>query len=107
VSVEESDRLDVFEEALRTLAERVAREDSFATELYRALCNMQWQREDMGAPVSVSWRHAGSVVADLTGRGGRYLDYYCSGNEGQVSERVRAALDDLGWTPVPWPPVTA
>jgi hypothetical protein len=51
----------------------------------------------------MSWRAAGAVVADLVGRGECYLDYYCSGNEGVVSERVCEALGELSWTPLPWP----
>lgn len=92
-----------FEIALRTLAEQTAADDVFAREVYASLCNMQWQRDGMEEPVSLSWRAAGGVVADLVGRGECYLDYYCSGNEGVVSERVREALGGLGWTPVPWP----
>ncbi len=89
--------------ALRTLADRIGADDVFAREVYASLCNMQWQRDDMEELVSLSWRAAGGVVADLVGRGECYLDYYCSGNESVVSERVREALGELGWTPVPWP----
>jgi hypothetical protein len=99
----ELDAVNALEGALQALAENVAADESFAHELYASLCNMRWERNDMRAPVSISWRCAGGIVADLAGRGGCYLDYYCSGNEGEVSERVRAALAALGWSPVPWP----
>jgi hypothetical protein len=94
--------LEVFEATLRALAQRALADESLAIELYGALCNMRWRNETSAAVVSMSWRHAGGVVSGLTGHD-CYLDYYCSGNEGQVSERVRAALGDLGWTPAPWP----
>jgi hypothetical protein len=32
-----------------------------------------------------------------------YIDWYCSGNEGNVSEEIEADLKALGWTPVEWP----
>jgi|HubBroStandDraft_2_1064218.scaffolds.fasta_scaffold80830_2 hypothetical protein len=92
-----------FEIGLRTLVDQMAVDDVFAREVYASLCNMRWQREGMEEPVSMSWRAAGGLVADLVGRGEWYLDYYCSGNEGVVSERVREALGGLGWIPVPWP----
>ncbi len=98
-----ADDFETFEGALRTLADRVAADDVLARELYASFCNMRWQREGMEESVSMSWRYAGGVVADLVGRGECYLDYYCSGNEGVVSERVCEALAELGWTPVPWP----
>jgi len=99
----ESD-VEAFEIALRRLSERVNADDMFACELYGALCNMRWRRAGSGGePVSMSWRYAGGVVAHLACRGGCYLDYYCSGGEGTVSERVRAALGELGWEPVSWP----
>jgi hypothetical protein len=97
-----SDDLDALDVALSSLADYMARDEGFAQELYAALCNMRWQRDGMDAPVSMSWRSAGGVVADLVGRGGDYLDFYCSGNEGKVSLRVRGLLGEQGWTPVPW-----
>ncbi len=99
-----SDEFEAFEMALRTLSERVRTDDAFAHELYGAFCNMRWRRRDRDTePVSMSWRYAGGIVAHLACKGGRYLDYYCSGNEGDVSARVRDALGILGWIPTPWP----
>ncbi len=73
-------------------------DDAFAHELYGALCNMRWRRRDAdGELVSMSWRYAGDVVAHLACKGGCYLDYYCSGNEGSVSAGIRDALGALGW----------
>lgn len=98
------DEFEAFEMALRTLSERVRTDDAFAHELYGALCNMRWRRRDAATePVSMSWRHAGGIVSHLACKGGYYLDYYCSGNEGVVSARVRETLGALGWIPAPWP----
>jgi hypothetical protein len=98
------DDFEAFESALRTLSERVRTDDTFADELYGALCNMRWRRRGFNSdPVSMSWRHAGGVVSHLSCKRGCYLDYYCSGNEGVVSARIRDALGALGWVPVPWP----
>lgn len=98
------DEFEAFEVALRALSERVRTDDAFARELYGALCNMRWRHRDADTePVSMSWRYAGGVVSHLACRGGCYLDYYCSGNEGVASARVRDALDALGWIPAPWP----
>jgi hypothetical protein len=98
------DEFEAFEVALRTLSEHVRTDDAFAHELYAALCNMRWRRQDADTePVSMSWRYAGGVVSHLACKGGCYLDYYCSGNEGVVSARIRDALAALGWSPVPWP----
>jgi hypothetical protein len=99
------DDFEAFEMALLTLSERVRTDDAFARDLYGALCNMRWRRSrDADAePVSMSWRHAGGVVAHLACKGECYLDYYCSGNEGVVPTRIREALGALGWVPAPRP----
>lgn len=98
------DEFEAFEVALRTLSERVRTNDAFAHELYGALCNMRWRRRDADTElVSMSWRYAGGVVSHLACKGGCYLDYYCSGNEGVVSARIRDALGALGWRSAPWP----
>jgi hypothetical protein len=100
---------DRFHAALDTLAQRVRGDEEFADELYAALCNMRGVHQEVEGPVSVSWRHAGGVAAGLRGKddaeraSASYLDCYCSGGEGRVSDRVAAALGELGWTRLPWP----
>lgn len=103
-NTEPRDEFEAFEVALRTLSERARTNETFAHELYGALCNMRWRRRYAdNDPVSMSWRHAGGVVSHLACKGGFYLDYYCSGNEGMVSAPIRDALAALGWIPAPWP----
>jgi hypothetical protein len=76
-----------------------------AIEIYGALSNMRWRREahKPDEAWSCSWRSAGHIAAELCGLGENYLDYYCSGNEGVVTDRVREMLAERGWQPLPWP----
>lgn len=92
-----------------------------ACDFYRALCNMRWKKienyseEDRlvdtlkGVDPTVwhcSWRHAGGIIADIrnlnynTSEG--YMDFYCSGGEGRVSEKVNECFNKMGWTQYPW-----
>jgi len=78
----------------------------YATDLYRALSNMQWQKVEVMPMLrnelwSCSWRYAGGIVADIR-QEGDYLDWYCSGGEGTVSDEIAWDLYDLGWKPVEW-----
>jgi hypothetical protein len=99
--------------------------DSYAQNIYAALCNMQWCNVKGDDPAvtleilkenywSCSWRHAGGIVADMLQRGD-YIDWYCSGirhddgdisnryvPEGQVTEEIRGDFATLGWVPIPW-----
>lgn len=68
-----------------------------AVRLYGALCNQDWVRN--GEVWSCSWRRAGGIVADLRQQGEYYLDFYCSGNEGELPADVVELLGALGWTP--------
>ena len=99
------------------------KQDSYAQNLYAAMCNMQWQKSDMWPVLkddiwSCTWRSAGGIVAELRGEGD-YLSWYCSGiyggdwgdgenavegyvPEGTVTDEIREDLDNLGWHPVPW-----
>ena len=103
--------------------------DSYAQNLYAAMCNMEWQKTEI-FPIlkdelwSVSWRSAGGLVAQLQGEGD-YLNWYCSGMGGMatwnsaeeeqdymttkkyvpesvVTDEIRADLGSLGWHPVEW-----
>jgi hypothetical protein len=108
----------------------LVKDDSFAKELYAALCNMRWvfmppedpetvvialkkqQPSDYGDndAFSASWRYAGGIIADLRNRflikqdiQEDYMDWYSSGGEGTVSERVAKVLAEMHWYPVEWP----
>lgn len=80
--------------------------DKFCKDLYASLCNMRWLKEGETEPWSCSWRYAGGIVAELrflaTEEHGDYLDFYCSGNEGQVNPVVESLFNDMGWTRCPW-----
>lgn len=74
----------------------VQTDPDFAQQLYAALCNIRWFKN--GEEYTCSWRYAGGLVAGLEAEGKDYMDFYCSGNEGTVSEQVEKALGALGWT---------
>lgn len=106
------------------LVDKVRSNKSYAQNVYAALCNNEFQEQEMwevlrGKTWSCTWRYAGGIVADMRGEGGDYMDYYCSGMmhghpddnrdpdpyegfvpEGTITEEVRADLAKLGWIPV-------
>jgi len=79
-------RKDNLEYDLRTTAwiiEKAKSDNVYAQHLYAAICNNDFQRNDVwpiltGKTWSCSWRHAGAVVADMREEGD-YMDWYCSG----------------------------
>ena len=106
--------------ASQCILEKVKRQ-SYAQNLYAALCNMRWQKLEV-FPIlkeelwSCTWRSAGGIVAELRGKGD-YIDWYCSGmswdydaddiaqgfvSESTVTDEIREDLKQLGWHPVPW-----
>jgi hypothetical protein len=84
------------EHDLKALADRARDDRDFAGELYAGLCNADWTHDD-ATEWSGSWRSAAGVVAQLRGRGEDYLDFYCAGGEGEITDRVADALAHLGW----------
>jgi len=92
-------------------------DDEFALEVYQALCNMRWRKKGFmnywkcvfmkrhsGVLYSCSWRYAGGLVAEIRGLGESYIDFYCSGNEGIVTKRIKKNFSMMrsGWVPFPW-----
>jgi len=93
---------------------RVRGSDTYAQNLYAALCNNSFQKQDVwlvlkDAHWSCSWRYAGGLVADLRNAGEDYMDWYCSGigakegdysnyvGEGNVTDEIAADLARLNW----------
>lgn len=91
--------------------------DSYAQNIYAALCNTEWQRNNVWPLLkdqrwSCSWRYAGGIVADMREQGD-YIDWYCSGirdqdspdigfvGEGVVTDEIREDFFRLGWILVP------
>lgn len=96
--------------------EKVKKSDSYAQNLYAALCNNDFAELDDTWGIlnekwwSCSWRTAGGIVANLRNEGD-YLDWYCSGirfpddssgtvEEGVVSDEIREDLKKMGWAPI-------
>jgi hypothetical protein len=106
------------------------RSETYAQNLYAALCNMRWQKRDV-LPIlkdeywTCTWRSAGGIVADLRGEGD-YIDWYCSGihnvdydqggaledaeyqskkfvPEGTVTGEIENDMYILGWMPSRYP----
>lgn len=101
-TVEEQMQINVkFEDSLNKLRGKV-KDIGYAKDLYKALCNMKWKCKTTEIDYHCSWRYAGGLIADLRDVGECYLDFYCSGGEGHVTEEVKEDLDKLGWTPQEW-----
>jgi len=108
---------------------KVRQSDSYAQNLYAALCNMQFIKLEI-VPIlnddywSCSWRYAGGIIANMQ-ETGDYINWYCSGMggfatdddfdndkymskkkyvpEGTVTDEVRVDLRKLGWVAKEWP----
>jgi hypothetical protein len=72
------------------ILEKVRVSESYAQNLYAAMCNMRFVRKELFPYLrqdpdkdlwSASWRYAGGIVADMR-QEGDYIDWYCSGMGG-------------------------
>ena len=116
---------DMFDDMLAAdwFVAKVRASKSYAQNLYAALCNNDFQKHEVWPMLkdetwSVSWRGAGSLVADLRNEGD-YMDWYCSFqrlpatydekegeeymarkqyvSESTVTDEIREDLGRLGW----------
>lgn len=65
------------------ILEKVRNSDIYAQNLYAAMCNNDFQKNEFmpllaGKTWSCSWRYAGGIIADMR-QEGDYIDWYCSG----------------------------
>ena len=80
------------------IIEKVKADKVYAQHLYAAMCNNDFQRNDVWPILtdktwSCSWRHAGAIIANIRGEGD-YLDWYCSGIVGEDLEQWDNLSDD-------------
>ena len=102
------------------IREKVRSSDSYAQNLYAAMCNQVFMKNEV-IPIlkeetwSCSWRYAGTIVANIREEGD-YMNWYCSGTfsdddgtpnslgfvpECIVTDEIRTDLFKLGWLVVP------
>jgi hypothetical protein len=80
---------------------KVRSSTEYSGNLYSALCNNEFIKREMWQLLkedtwSCSWRYAGGIIADMREEGD-YIDWYCHGNEGQVTLEIKDDLYKLGW----------
>jgi hypothetical protein len=81
------------------ILEKVRSSDVYAQNLYAAICNNDFQRNDV-YPIlanktwACSWRSAGGIIANMQQKGD-YIDWYCSGIKGPDSELGHAEFTAL------------
>lgn len=97
IELEQTDqwKVDNMEYDLRStqwICDKVKGDDVYAQNLYAAMCNNEFTKNDV-IPIltekrwSASWRSAGGIVANMQEKGD-YIDWYCSGirNVGEFNE---------------------
>ena len=117
----QKDNLEYDLRSTKWICDRAKSNKAYAQNLYAAMCNQDWQRNDVwpllkGQTWSCSWRYAGGIVAHMREEGD-YIDWYCSGiqgepdddwvdlghvPEGTVTDQIREDLFKLGWIPKEW-----
>lgn len=104
--------------ASKWMAQKIIDSDTYAQNLYAAICNNLFQKNDVWPRIanlywSRSWRSAGGVIANIR-KQGDYMDWYCSGivespnndcyvGESVVTDEIRQDLFAIGWTVEPYP----
>jgi hypothetical protein len=71
----------------------------YCEQLYAALCNNQFFYGDK--EWTCTWRFAGGIISDMIQKGD-YIDWYCSGNEGFVTDEIKLDLMMMGWIVKPY-----
>lgn len=96
----------------------LCKDRGIAVQFYGAMCNVSWRKLKDMPPIDLtsevlkgtehhwylcSWRNAGHIIADMRnnayGLAENYMDFYCAGNEANVTDLVRENFKRLGWTP--------
>jgi hypothetical protein len=73
-------------------------DDIFCRQVWGALTNVEWINE-RGQSVLFTFRSAAATMVSLLDEGD-YVDWYCCGPTGVVSDEIREALKAEGWVPV-------
>ena len=94
------DNLEYDLRSTKWIIEKAKSDNAYAQHLYAAMCNNDFQRNDVwpiltGKTWSCSWRHAGAIVADMREQGD-YMDWYCTGiqSDEPIDDEIFQNMDD-------------
>lgn len=78
------------------MIDKCQKREEYAQNLYAAMCNRSFQKNAVWDRLkntnwSCSWRYAGGIVAHMRGEGD-YIDWYCSGINGVMTDDDLAKL---------------
>lgn len=65
----------------------------FAQKIYANLCNLVWYDYVNDEVITFSWRSSGGFVASIRQLGEGYMDFYCSGNEGEIDDEIEKLFE--------------
>jgi hypothetical protein len=65
----------------------------FAQKIYANLCNLVWYDYVNDEVIEFSWRSAGGFVSGIRQLGEDYMDFYCSGNEGEIDDEIEKLFE--------------
>lgn len=90
------DNLEYDLRSTKWICDKVKASEAYAQNLYAALCNNEFQRNETWPVLSdqrwsCSWRYAGGIVADMCEQGD-YIDWYCSGIQGSITDEEFGGL---------------
>ena len=81
----------------RLLEHKQMEDYDFAKKIYANLCNLVWYDYVNDEAISHSWRDAGGFVASIRNESfdlsEGYMDFYCSGEEGEVDEEIEKLFE--------------
>jgi hypothetical protein len=81
-----------------TIKTKMRNSRNYCVRFYATLCNNDLVYGDY--TTGYSWRATGGLIADILGEGD-YLNWYCSGGEGNIDDEVQNDLNAIGWKVVP------
>jgi hypothetical protein len=65
----------------------------FAQKIYANLCNLVWYDYVNDEVITFSWRSSGGFVAGIRQLGENYMDFYCSGDEGEIDDEIEKLFE--------------
>lgn len=96
----QKDNMEYDLRSTKWICDKAKASEAYAQNLYAAICNNEFVKNDVWPLLtdkrwSASWRSAGGIIANMREEGD-YIDWYCSGIQGQLSDEEYYQLSKIG-----------